>query len=697
MASLADPTRAVDAPATRAGSSTAFRADIQALRALAVAAVVLFHLWPSRLSGGYVGVDVFFVISGYLITSHLLREATDRGRIALGAFWARRARRLLPASLLVLLVTALAVVAVVPESRWAQFLREVVAATFYVENWSLSFDAVDYLAAENAPSPVQHFWSLSVEEQFYIAVPLLLVAALAIARRRGLDIRRALLLALAGVAVLSFAVSIWLTSVSQPLGYFSTATRAWEFALGGVIAFLPALGRGWTANAIAGAGLVMIVSTAWFFDETTPFPGWLAAVPAVGTAAVIAAASGALGRVGTWAPVGWIGSTSYAIYLWHWPLIVLVPYATGRPLDTVAKLAVLGATLVLATASTRFVEDPVRKPNRVLGPTNASRRVAIASVTGMALIASTCLLTMHDLSTRQAARADVLARIVEEPPACFGAGAVASAGCTDADLDGVLAPHPAIAGDDGPARPDCWGRDGRGDAKVCVIGPEDGYDARFFAMGDSHNYALVPAYERLAEERNWRIDFAGIGGCYWTTRPQEQPSDAAEAGCLQWRSSALERMHGIDGLDAVLVTHSGAHGHPIPEPGESVERATVEGQVEAWRDQGPPGVPIIAIVDNPAMEQDTAACVAREGADAGTECAVPRDRAFRWFDGQREAAERVPGVRVVDLSDLYCAAAACSPVIGHAVVYRDATHVTATWARTLAPVLADRIEDALSR
>ena len=171
-------------PIRPAVAPSAVRPEIQGLRAAAVMLVVIFHLWPSRLPGGYAGVDVFFAISGFLITAHLVREVERTGTVALPAFWARRARRLLPASMLVLLVSAVGVLVWVPVTYWQQFLREAAAATTYVLNWLLTRDAVDYLAAENAASPVQHYWSLSVEEQFYLVWPLLIILAVSLARTR---------------------------------------------------------------------------------------------------------------------------------------------------------------------------------------------------------------------------------------------------------------------------------------------------------------------------------------------------------------------------------------------------------------------------------------------------------------------------------------------------------------------------------
>lgn len=208
---------------------TDVRPEIQALRALAVLSVLLFHLWPTRLPGGFVGVDIFFVVSGFLITAHLLREQDRTGTIALSRFWARRARRLLPASMLVLLVTAVAVYAVVPSARWPQFGTEIIASALYAENWALAWQAVDYMALSNVKSPTQHFWTLGVEEQFYVLWPILLVGLAALAARSGWSRSRTVLIGLAVVVLSSLVHSIVFTATSQSMAYFFTPTRVWEF------------------------------------------------------------------------------------------------------------------------------------------------------------------------------------------------------------------------------------------------------------------------------------------------------------------------------------------------------------------------------------------------------------------------------------------------------------------------------------
>src|SRR5512146_55444 len=293
-----------------------FRPDIQGLRAIAVALVVVYHLFPSLLPGGYVGVDVFFVISGFLITGHLWRGYAKSGKLSLVDFWGRRARRLVPAAALVLAVTWVGARLVLPTPRLAETATEIRASALYYQNWQLAHNAVDYLKSHEAASPVQHFWSLSVEEQFYLVWPLLFVVAGLVARKRarapgsdasavsGQSVIRGhrVVAILTGALVLaSLAYSVYDTIADPAAAYFVTTTRMWELGIGGLLALLPTvaarrLGRhGW----LGWAGLAMIIASQFAIRGSTPFPGWIALVPVLGAAAIIAGGS-AQGKRGPW-------------------------------------------------------------------------------------------------------------------------------------------------------------------------------------------------------------------------------------------------------------------------------------------------------------------------------------------------------------------------------------------------------------
>ncbi|MCB8044832.1 acyltransferase [Microbacterium oxydans] len=352
------------APPSAAPRERVFRTDIQALRAVAIGLVVLNHLWPTRITGGYVGVDVFFVISGFLITGHLVGEMTRTGGVRLGAFYARRIRRLLPAAFVVLAVSLVLLIAFLPYPRWARNAWEIAASAGYVENWYLAAMSVNYSALNDAASMVQHYWSLSVEEQFYIVWPLLLLAALAASARLGRrssrpgggerSASRALLLVVTTVGVLSLGASIVYTILAPSQAYFATFTRGWEFAVGGAVALLGARLRlpRIVAQIVSILGFVLIAFSAFAYDHTTSFPGYAALVPVLGTAAVIVAGTSYSrlwhARVTALPPVQWVGGISYSLYLWHWPLIVAAPFVIGAEASTLSKVGVLAISIVLA-------------------------------------------------------------------------------------------------------------------------------------------------------------------------------------------------------------------------------------------------------------------------------------------------------------------------------------------------------------
>jgi len=338
-----------------------FRLDIEGLRAVAVVLVLLYHAELGPVHGGYIGVDVFFVVSGFLITSLLVTELERGGRIALPRFWARRARRLLPASALVIMATLLAGAFVLNPLSVTDLARDAAASATFVINIVLARRQSDYLSSSLPPSPLQHFWSLAVEEQFYLVWPLLLQLVA--------GYRRHSRAAVAGLVLvlwpLSFVSCLRLTRHDQPWAFFGLPTRAWELLTGAALALVATRLAGLPAGlrAVVGwAGLVTIVATAFVFGATTLFPGPAAIVPVLATVGVIVAGPTlALGpvRLLRWRPLTWMGGRSYGIYLWHWPALVLLTAALG-PLSSWERAATVVASIVVAAATYRVLEDPVR-------------------------------------------------------------------------------------------------------------------------------------------------------------------------------------------------------------------------------------------------------------------------------------------------------------------------------------------------
>lgn len=489
-----------------------FRADIQGLRAVAIALVIVYHLWPNRLPGGYVGVDVFFVISGFLITGHLLKAAErERPVPMLIGFYARRIRRLAPAAVVVLVFVLAFTLVLLPVSSWTATGSHVLAASLFSENWFLAAQSVSYLDADATPSALQHFWSLSVEEQFYIVWPLLLLGALlVIGRRRG-----TWLVGFVGaVLVVSFVWSLLHTQTNSDVAFFDTAARGWQFAVGALVSFLPAF-RDRLRLVLPWLGLAAIGVSALAYSETTPFPGVAAILPTVGAAVMIAGRAPAdtpwsFGFLASFGPVRWLGDVSYSAYLWHWPLIILLPQWLGVELGTRLKVLILAATLVLAWASYRLVESPIRRSAALA---KRRRRSFVAGTATLVLLAAACFGTVGVANARMAAEDDQLLAQVTGGQRCFGATAISDRSCDDpwgkierADVPAPLADKPVVWKDD------CIDDITENTEKYCTYGDETASET-VLLWGDSHAGAWSSAFDVAGKLDHVRVIIAARNRC----------------------------------------------------------------------------------------------------------------------------------------------------------------------------------------
>lgn len=672
------------------------RADIQALRTVAVLSVVLFHLWPTRLSGGYVGVDVFFVISGFLITAHMLRDA-ELGRFSVTRFWAKRIVRLLPASLLVLALTGVAVWFLAPLQYWDQWFREIAASTVYVQNWVLASDAVDYMAAENVASPVQHYWSLSTEEQFYIVWPLLIAGAILLGKAMRTSWQRLAGIALGLVVVASFVASVVWTAGDQAYAYFITPTRAWEFGAGALLVFAPALTRFRTALTWVGLGLILVAVLT--FEAATPFPGYWAAIPVVGTALVIWAQAQDRFTVGIakLRPVQFVGDVSYAIYLWHWPLIVLVPFVTGADLRTLDKLAILAVSVLLAWGTRVWVERPMIERGRLFRPRVSFVTAAVASVLIVLLAMSGGTTAERRIEAQLSAAVNALSTDAE----CFGAAAQApGASCDDSELEGTAVPEPAAAAQDTPGP--YTGPDkcpitirGSGTPQPCLVGDRDG-SMRVALVGDSHAVQYASTFTRMAEANGWALDIIFKPGCPFSDAMRVQDENLTQ-GCVTWQDNVEKHLAEQD-YDLVATSQMNGVDWPAKD-GVDPEQYAVDGLVSLWERITASGTPLVVLADNPKPMETVIECLTEAGAEGAADCATPRAEATGYFDPQAEAAKKFADDKdfaYVDLTNFYCDDQQCLPVIGGATVYRDSNHITNTFASTLAPFVLKDIQPLLN-
>lgn len=650
------------APVRSPGERPTWRADIEGLRGVAVVLVVLYHAGVPGFTGGYVGVDVFFALSGYLITGILAAEIEATGRLDLARFYARRARRLLPAMGVLLLAVAAFAFAFYSPLEQRPIAETALATAVYVSNVHFAVDAADYSAAEVETNPLLHTWSLAVEEQFYLGWPLLVLIGLVGFRRRGPPSARRLVWTMAAVASLSFGATLGLMeSLRGHWAFFASPARAWEFAVGGLGALLPRvrLGSRSPGTALGWAGLAVVVAAGMAYSDRTPFPGWAAVPVVLGTVWALRAGVGAsttsLGRLLGWGPLQLTGRLSYSWYLWHWPVLVFGAELLGHP-GLPVRVALAGLSLGLAELSYRLVEDPVRH----------LRGLAGRPAYGLALLAA------------------------------ITAGSVAvSVGWGSAAAAGAARPEHVLLAEtaEDRGRRECLATMRSTGLADCRLGDPEG-DETVVLLGDSHAFHWLPALEAVSEERGWRLVTALKAAC----APLDVTLWNAELGrpyveCDRWRERVLRWVHAV-GPDLVVVSHSQANYNRL-DAGEWVGATA-----RVLRRLARTGAEVVVLRDVPKPGVDVPACLSRTLWRGGSpDDACPYDPTplleTDAYHAQISAAGGVPNATTVDLTHAVCAAPPCPTLRDDSlVVFRDRQHLSAAFAATLAPVLSDALDAA---
>lgn len=574
---------------------------------------------------------------------------SSRG-FSLTDFYAKRIQRLLPASLLTLLVAGVVTLAFVPQTLWGDFGAQIAASALYVENWALSIRAVDYLAQGAQPSPVQHFWSLSTEEQFYLVWPLFLMLATVFAVKLGKQRLLARVGAVAAVTTVSFAFSIYSTAIDPSAAYFITPTRAWEFGVGGLAALLVPNMRGHDAARAVAAwiGYAGIAAAALLFDAATPFPGLAAVLPVLATVAVIVAGDPqsrlSLAFITSRRPIQITGDISYSMYLWHWPVIVFVPIlatGVGTVLDTLQKVLVLMATFVIGWVSKTFVEDPFRRRKSPL-----QRPARLSTFAGMAVgilvVASVSAYGMVTVNTRAAAAEQRIAQIEQSGLSkCFGAAAMAEVGCiADAPVTSVV-PDPILASTDLMAQ-DCQQSATRSKIVRCVFG-DDNARTSVALIGDSHANQWLPALLPIVDGRGWRLTTFFKSSCPFST------ADFRNEKCDEWNDQLRGEL--ADEHFDIVIAASTPQLSGLARSGDERLRLATDGNVEAWKPLIEDGTRVIALADTPRPDAagvtDLPSCVLE-----GRECDLDVHVALR--DDPSVLAVAEIGVPVVDMRDYFC-------------------------------------------
>lgn len=680
------------------------REDIEGLRAIAVAAVLLFHAGVPGLDGGYVGVDVFFVLSGFLITSLLIAERASSGSISLSSFYARRIRRLLPVSSLVAVLTLGASYIWLEPFRVRSLTSDMIATAGFASNFLFAHRGADYLQSTLPPSPLQHYWSLAVEEQFYMVWPALIaVVCMGLKNQSRFTIRVRIGLVSIAVAISSFIACMIMMNRSQPWAFFSPHTRAFELALGALLAALPIAAGKVARNvsaALAWCGLAGILASIATFTETTKFPGPWALVPVVSTFFAIAG-----GTATTWAPVSvlrfspfqWLGSRSYSAYLWHWPILIIAEPALGRELSVVDGLLCTAIGLGLSEFSYRFVENPVRRNITIRGFRAAALATAlVALLGGTAVLARNNPPTITlgpDATTPTLETTTSLAgptTTIPVAPEIPGLGTPIQAviDATKATgLPGNLTPSLQQAISDQPViySDGCHVRfTPTAPKKGCSFG-DTASSTVVGLYGDSHAAQWFPAFEKIAIKRNWKLNVYTKAGC----PPAEIPVYNKVLGrvypeCKKWRQNVLDAMV-ADGVKFAFVLHfdrllSASTRKPM---WQKEWRDGMQGTLNELKTRG---ITPILVEDTPWPGQTIPSCLSRNYTSVQV-CSPTVTNAYRpdMFEMMQDFDKA--GEHVVWVRNWFCANNQCPTIVGNLLVYRDDNHMTVTYASFVAPLL----------
>lgn len=651
--------------------------ELQGLRALAVLMVVAYHVWFGRISGG---VDIFLLISAFLLTRQFTQKLEAGRTLELLKYWVHLFKRLLPLVVVVLLATLGATYLLLPETRWQSIFAQAWASLFYFQNWFLASEAVDYYAADHSvASPLQHIWSLSIQGQIFILWPLIFAVAGVTARLARVRIRPLLICIFAAVFAVSLLFSISTTASSQAFAYFDTRTRLWEFALGSLLALaLPYLqlrrsvriGLGWL-------GIAAMFSCGLILQVGQQFPGYMALWPTLAAACIIVAGdtgskSGA-DRFLRWKPLVKLGESSYALYLVHWPLLIFFLVVSGRQeAGLAAGSVIIFISLVAAGALTRWIEAPLRS-NTWFG--HKRRRALAVVLVCISLVAVP--LGSWQFQLQGANRAAQVEAARNSP----GAASLQTGFVSQADPGAPPLPALNSLPADEPAFPRPCFTEAEKKTYRCSNGITDGA-RHIVVLGSSHANVWNTPIMSLAQDNDWTLTSIIKGLCPVGT----SVDDGLSEECVEFNAATLAEVRQMK--PDLVVTTSTRTDHRAEMP-ERLDESWVT-EIKALNLAG---IPVLALRDTPRFAESVPVCIENNLADPNS-CGVPKTDIFSAASPTDAVAAELPDTTFLDFTDYFCLGDVCPAVIGNVIVYKDSTHVTASYMATLTPILKREFQDA---
>jgi peptidoglycan/LPS O-acetylase OafA/YrhL len=600
--------------------------QIQGLRALAALLVTIFH--AKLLPGGFIGVDIFYVISGYLITGLIIREIENTGKLDLQSFYQRRIKRLLPTSVFVLFVTAIVGMFVLPAITRDALGRDLFAAATYISNYLFAWWENDYQNLDATPSPFIHYWSLAVEEQFYVVWPIFIL----LLSRYG---KRAVFRGIAAITFLSLLLSIYQTQTSPIWAFYSLPTRAWELGFGALLLFVP--DTFWKNRFIPWFGVIGIALASFRFDEKTAFPGINALLPVVSTAVLI-------GSISIWPRAfndlsnnrisQWLGSISYPLYLWHWPALVLPSSALGRPLRIRERIFCIILTIILAHFTSKYIEQPIRHKKI------AGRKIYqfFAATTVISLVAGV-IISFSSSSMITVKGTDYRFNLVE------------------------VMQKPAVYGDD------CHSNYGETESGECTYGDLNS-ETTIVLYGDSHAAQWFPTLLRLANEKGFKLVSLTKSACPSVDVPRADQGAYKNVHCETWRDKSVERIKQIRPAAVILSSYQ----YFTPPSGYSDKNKWwKDGQERLLSSLRGSSDHLIYISDTPKPLRDIPNCLASRDVNS---CNTT----------ERTPVKIIRGFEIIDPTPWLCTKL-CPAIQDGYVVYRDSSHISVAAALALKPQL----------